>query len=322
MPPVPASKQFEVITGALALAEERESISLTEAALLVGVTRDQLIDLLKPVVYLEFRDAMGEVIAQLDAFDLDPDTDMLHVHTGNWLRDWDADAPPGDAAVRLFVTATVYQASGAASPSLDAALRRLRQAVAIDMVIPTERPAGLDVAETAYDRAVSLCFGYTKQGEDVTTQREVLPFDVYGEWSHWFVWGPEAGGGETKYWRVDRMSDVRLGASSFTPTGEVAPRGYFDLSHMAERVVVEVPHSLVAALPQPFSELSRTDLGDGRCRLEVTIAGTGHIDHFLVSLGPDGHVVAPAAYAERRRRRATELLAFLDAATTPDGSTS
>lgn len=312
MPPVPASRQFEVITAALALAEERESISLTEIAQIVGVTRAQLIDWLVPVVYLEFRDAMGEVIAQLDAFDLDVDADMLHVQTGHWLRDWDADAPPGDAAVRLFVTATVYQASGEPSPTLDAALRKLRQAVAIDMVIPTARPDGLDVAEEAAHRCASLRFGYTRFGEDVITEREVLPYDVYGEWSHWYVWGPEVGDDTVKQWRIERMTDVRLGAVTFEAPAELAPRGWFDLSHMVQRVTVELPATRVAALPQPFEVVAESPLGEGRCRLEVEIAGDAHIDHFLVALGPEGEVVEPAAFRDRRRARAAALLDHLE----------
>lgn len=309
MPPVPASRQFEVITAALALAEERESISLTETARIVGVTRGQLIDWLVPVVDLEFRDATGEVIAQLDAFDLDLDADMLHVRAGHWLRDWDADAPPGDAAVRLFVTASVYQATGASSPTLDAALRKLRQAVAIDMVIPTTRPDGLDVAEEAAYRSVSLSFGYTRFGEDVITEREVLPYDVYGEWSHWYVWGPEIGGDVVKQWRIERMTDVRLGAVTFAPPAELAPRGWFDLSHITQRVTVVVPTSRVAALPQPFEIVSETAVDGGRCRLEVEIAGDAHLDHFLISLGPDGEVVEPTELRARRRARAAALLA-------------
>lgn len=312
MPPVPVTRQFEIITAALALAEERESIGLTEAAELLGVGRDQLVELLMPVVYLEFRDAMGEVIAQLDAFDLDVDADMLHVRAGHWLRDWDADAPPGDAAVRLFVTATVYQASGPTSPALDAALRKLRQAVAVDMVIPTARPAGLEAAELAYQRARSLRFSYTKYGEDVATDREVYPYDVYGEWSHWFVWGPEVGDDTPKNWRIERMSDVQVGAESFDPPDDVAPRGWFDLSHLVRQVTVVVPATRVAALPQPHTVLAQTDEPDGRVRLEIEIAGEAHLDHLLVALGPDGDVVKPQEYRARRAAHAARLLAHVD----------
>lgn len=314
MPPVPASKQFEIITGALALAEERESVSLTEAAAILGVTRDQLIALLTPVVYLEFRDSMGEVIAQVDAFDLDPEADMLHVRAGHWLRDWDASAPPGDAAVRLFVTATFYQATGAASSTLDAAVTKLRQLVAIDMVIPTRRPPGLRIVEEAYGQSRSLKFGYTKNADDVTTERHTLPYDLYGEWGRWYAPGPEVGDDVVKYWRVDSMSDVTLGPITFDPPDELPARGLFDLSGITRRLTVIVPDHRRAALPQPHTVRTATPAGDGRVRLEIEIAGDRHLDHFLVALGPDGEVVEPAEYRQRRSDRAAVLLAHLDQA--------
>ena len=57
-------------------------------------------------------------------------------------------------------------------------------------------------------------------------------------------------------------------------------------------MTVVVPESRVAALPQPFEELSRTPEPDGRVRLELALNGDRHLDHLLVSLGPDGDVVA------------------------------
>ena len=132
-----------MIAGALAPAEERESVSLTEVAATLGVGRDELIKILTPVVLLEFRDSTGEVIAQIDAFDLDVDADMLHVRAGHWLRDWDASGPSRDAVLRLFVTAAVYQATGGGSADLDAALAKLRQLVAIDLVVPDESASGV-----------------------------------------------------------------------------------------------------------------------------------------------------------------------------------
>ncbi|MEP6624696.1 MAG: hypothetical protein ABJC79_09650, partial [Acidimicrobiia bacterium] len=99
MPPTSAARQFEIISAALAFAEERESVSLTEVAAKLGVARDDLVALLIPVVLLEFRDADGDVIEQLDAFNLDVDADMLHVRARHWLRDWDASEPPGGVAV-------------------------------------------------------------------------------------------------------------------------------------------------------------------------------------------------------------------------------
>lgn len=309
MPPKAAGEQFRVIAGALALAEERESVSLTEVAATLGVGRDELIKVLTPVVLLEFRDSTGEVIAQIDAFDLDVDADMLHVRSGHWLRDWDASRPSRDAALRLFVTATVYQATGGGSADLDAALAKLRQLVAIDLVVPTSRPDAFPTVEQAFLSARSLQFRYTKHKDDGATDREVLPYDLYGQWGHWFVAGPEVGEETVKRWRLDRMSAVSVGTTTFDPPDEPPEReDWFDLSGLARTLTVVVPESRVAALPQPFEELSRTPEPNGRVRLELALNGDRHLDHLLVSLGPDGDVVEPEEHRERRRARAAALL--------------
>ena len=134
MPALAASRQFEIINAVLALAEERGFIPLAEAATIVGVPIEQLRTILNPVLHLEYLDADGDPIDQSRAFELDED-DILEVHT-HWLRDLNASPPSGRAALRLYIAATVYQATATTpSAALDQALVKLRQLVAIDMVV-------------------------------------------------------------------------------------------------------------------------------------------------------------------------------------------
>ena len=279
MPPTSAARHFEIISAALALAEERESVSLTDIATQLGVGRTELIALLIPVVYLEFRDGDGDVIEQLDAFDLDEDADMLHVRAGHWLRDWDASEPPGAVAVRLFLTATHYQATGDGSPALDSALTKLRQLVAIDLVVPTHRPPALTVAEDAYYGSQSLRFRYTKQYDDVTTDREVLPYDVYSEWGRWYVAGPEVGTELVKRWLVVGMTDPACGTVDFEPPADLPERGMFDLSGAERRVTVRVRTARMAALPRPHRVLSEVLEPGGWTRAEIEVNGDRYLSH-------------------------------------------
>jgi hypothetical protein len=53
MPPSGKERHFAVLRTALALADERGSVSLDEAAAKAGVDRDELHSLLEPVLYLE-----------------------------------------------------------------------------------------------------------------------------------------------------------------------------------------------------------------------------------------------------------------------------
>ncbi len=315
MPPVSASRKFEIVTTALALAEERGAIAIADAATIAGVSTDQLRELLEPVLFLEFRDGDGEIIDRTHEFLLD-ERDVLQVEPGqsNWLRDLAASAPSSEALLRLYVAATVYQAT-AAKPSadLDAALRKLRQTIAIEMVVPVHRPEGTETAETARTRHRSLRFRYLKWKDDTATDREVLPYDVYSDWGHWYVVGPEAHdpAGLVKHWVVNRMQDVTIGSITFDPPVELPARDWFDLGYRQRIVIVRVPQHRLPALPRPHTVLAIADDGDGFVRAEIELAGDRQLDHLLVSLGPEGSVIGPPEYEVRRANEARRLLAHL-----------
>lgn len=316
MPPIPASRKFEIVTTALALAEERGYVTLADAAAAAGVSVEQLRALLEPVLYLEFKNAQEEIVGHTNEFLLDED-DVLQLEPGhtNWLRDLAASAPSSEGLLRLYIAATVYQATAAAaSPALDRALVTLRQAIAIDMVVPVNRPVGTEVAEQARLRHRSLRFRYTRFKDDRATDREVLPHDVYSSWGHWYVSGPEITNpdSEAKQWRIDRMQDIAVGDIGFEPPFELPPHDWFDLSEHRRVVTVSVPESRLAALPRPHRVLARETEPDGRVRAELEVAGDRQLDHLLVSLGPDGEVVDPPEYEVRRQVEARRLLAHLD----------
>lgn len=322
MPPLPVTRKFEIVTAALALAEERDGIALDDAAKLIGVDAEQLRDLLAAVLYLEFRDAQGELLTRASEFFLDEDTDVLEIDPAgsNWIRDLAANEPSSEATLRLYVAATVYQAaSSVVSPTLDSALRKLRQAIAVEMVVPANRPREVDVAEDARLRHRSLRFRYMKWKSDIAAEREVLPLDVYFDWGKWYVVGPEASddAGVAKHWVIGRMQDVAVGPLTFEPRPAPERPGWFDLGYRNRVVSVRLPASRLAALPRPHTVLSRSDDRDGFIIVEIEVAGDRQLDHLLVSLGPDGAVIEPAEYRERRHREARRLLAHLDEQPTP-----
>jgi predicted DNA-binding transcriptional regulator YafY len=305
MPPVPAARHFEIISTVLALAEERGSIRLADAARAVGVPVEQLRTLLDPVLYLEFRTADREVVDQTRAFLLDDD--VLQVADGNWLRDLQSNPPSHDAALRLLVSATVYQATEPRFPALDSALAKLRARVAIDFVLPVDQPPCFEAARAAHVARRSLRFRYVKWKDTVATEREVLPYAVFGKWGHWFVQGPEVGSDVRKEWRIDRMDSAVVGTTAFEMPDDVIVPDWLDLSEIEHTVTVRVPEALLATLPQPHSVGAVTVDGEFVVA-EITVAGDHQLDHLLVALGPEGSVVAPVELAVRRRAVARRLL--------------
>jgi len=305
MPPVPVSRHFEIIRAVLAMAEERGSILLADAAAVVGVSVADLRVVLDPVLYLEFRTADHDIVDQTRAFLLDGD--VLQLADGNWLRDLQSNPPGHDAALRLLVSATVFQATEPRSLALDAALAKLRSRVAIDFVLPVDQPPCFDVARAAHVARRSLRFRYVKWKDTIATEREVLPYAVFGRWGHWFVQGPEVGDDVRKEWRIDRMDSAVVGDTAFDPPDDVTIPDWLDLSQIEHTVTVRVPEGLLAMLPQPHSVGSTTVDGEFVIA-EITVAGEHQLDHLLVALGPEGSVVAPTELAERRRMVARQLL--------------
>jgi predicted DNA-binding transcriptional regulator YafY len=306
MPPVSAARHFEIISTVLALAEERGSVALSDAAGVVGVPVKQLRVLLDPVLYLEFRTADHEVVDQTRAFLLD-ESDTLQVVDRNWLRDLQSNPPSHDAALRLLVSATVYQATEPPSPALDSALAKLRAHVAINLVLPVDQPPCLDAARAAHVGRKSLRFRYVKWKDAIATEREVLPYTVFGKWGHWFVQGPEVGSEIRKEWRIDRMDSAVVGDTRFELPDDVIIPDWLDLSDLEQTVTVRVTEAVLASLPQPHQIDSQR--ADGEFVVaEITVAGEHQLDHILVALGPDGSVLAPAELAERRRTVARKLL--------------
>ncbi|MBV8952322.1 MAG: WYL domain-containing protein, partial [Actinobacteria bacterium] len=140
------------------------------------------------------------------------------------------------------------------------------------------------------------------------SDREVLPYRVYSNWGHWYVRGPEVGDTEVKQFRVDRMAGAHLGDAEFVAPSDVSLPEWLDLSAYERTVTVSVPAGVLEALPRPHTIDRVVDESGERVRATVRVAGEGHLDHLLVSLGPDGKVVEPADYEERRRRHARRLM--------------
>jgi predicted DNA-binding transcriptional regulator YafY len=316
MPPVSKARHFEIVTAALALAEERGAVPLTEAASIVGVSCDELRTLLEPVLFLEFRRADSTIVDATRAFLLD-EHDVLQVDLGNWLRDLSSSPPSEDAALRLLISATAYLASAPRrSAELDAAVEKLRQLVAMEMVLPVEHPPCLDVARSALRGCRSLQFRYVKWKDDHATTREVLPYDLYCKWGHWYVYGPEVTEEVPKHFRLDRMTDARLGAIMFDLPEPSDLPDWLDMSAVERTVTVRAPRAVLDTLPQPHTLGEIRACSDGRVEVRITVAGDRQLDHLLLSLGPDASVSEPE-YASRRRTLAAAALANTNA--TPRG---
>jgi predicted DNA-binding transcriptional regulator YafY len=309
MPAVSKQQHFEVLRTVLALAEERGSVPLADAAVAAGVSVDALRALLDPVLYLEFP-ATNTWVSEVGSFLLTSD-DVLAVQAdGHWLRDLEAAPPDPDTALRLLLAGLAMQSvASEPTPGLDRALTKLRQVLSAELRIGVDRPAQLGVAQAAWRDGVSLRFRYVAEGADVVSEREAVPYRVFCKWGHWYFQGRELDEPEPKQFRVDRMVDAQLGEVTFDPPPDAEIPEWFDLAEFERTVTLRLTREQLAALPRPHRVEREADLADGRVETDVVVIGERRLDYLLVCLDPTVDVVTPGD-AARQRAHAARLLAW------------
>jgi predicted DNA-binding transcriptional regulator YafY len=308
MPRLGKERHFEILRQVLATAEERNAISLDEAAAEVGVTPEQLKDLLDPVLFLAFRTGLGDLIEQSRAFLLTEDDEIV-VDEHHWLRDLAADPPAPDVALRLLVSGVAMQSFASHdTPDLDSVVDKLSAVVGTHLDVSVPTPPALEAARESWTRGRSLRFRYVRDNDNVASDREAVPFRVYCKWSHWYFQGRELDDAEPKVFRIDRMHDAHLGVVEFDPPPDTEIPDWFDLTDHELQVTVRMRPEQIDALPRVSRIAERRDLDEGRVEVDVVVTGERRLDHFLVTLDPDVEVVGPESARERQREHAAALL--------------
>jgi predicted DNA-binding transcriptional regulator YafY len=312
MPAVSKQREFEILRSVLALAEERgDGVALADAARAVGVDEPTLRRLLDPVLFLAFH-TRDEMVDESWAFLLTEDARLI-VTEDHWLRTLASEPPDGDTALRLLVAGLAMQsAATGATPDLDRAVDKLRDAVAAGLQVSVPAPACLDVAQTAWRDGRSLRFRYLADPATTPSKREVLPHGVFCTWGHWYVSGRELAGSDVKQFRLDRMTDVALGDVEFDPPLVAEIPAWFDLAASERTVRLRCTPGQLDAIPRPAAVVVVGEVGDGRVEADVTISGDRRLDWVLVALDPSTEVVSPPEAVVRRRDHARALLDRLD----------
>lgn len=313
MPVLGKERHFEILRQVLAMAEERRAISLDDAAGAVGVSAEQLKDLLDPVLFLAFRTGLGDLIEQSRSFLLTEDDEIV-VDEHHWLRDLAAEPPSPDVALRLLVAGITMQSFATrGTPDLDTAVDKLTKIVGAHLDVSVPTPPALEAARESWARGRSLRFRYVRDIDDVASDREAVPYRVFCKWSHWYFQGRELGtddlDAEPKVFRIDRMHDAHLGVVEFDPPPDAEIPDWFDLTRHELQVTLRMRPEQVDALPRASRVVERREVSEDQVEVDVVVTGERRLDHLLVTLDPDVEVVSPLDARERQREHAAELLA-------------
>jgi len=330
MPPLSKQQKFELLTATFALVEERGPTPLTEIAAHLGIDVGTLRDLIDPLLFLEYR-TPTDIVDMSRAFLLD-EAGVLRIDEGHWLRNLRSVPPSDDDALRLLLAAEVVAAEITSSPALTSARAKLAELLGAPVTVEATAPPEVRLAQQAILSGRSLRCRYLGHEDDTARDRELLGHLVFHRWGRWYLaatdaadatgpadpgpGGPPDGEGDAgpatpavKYFRFERMSQVRLGDLRYTPRDDVRPPEWFRIDRPTTRLRVRTVPTVIEYLTVPHVCSTLRDLGDGRVEAELVVVGDRMLDQMLVALGPTTEIVEPAELRERRRTWAAELAA-------------
>jgi proteasome accessory factor C len=172
-------------------------------------------------------------------------------------------------------------------------------------------PAGvLHVLEQAVKERCQVEIDYYTYGRDQRAVRRVDPYRVWADQGSWYLWGHDHLRGDQRLFRIDRIFDVVLLASTFeVPTG-LEPPSIFAAGDAVPRVTLELePSASWVAGNYPVDGVEQ--LGGGRSRVTMAVSARPWLERLLLVLGPEASVVAASepGLADAGRAAAARILA-------------
>ncbi len=305
-------EQFAILGEILAAVDERRCVSIDDVASQYGITREEALAIVEPVLYVEFNPADGaNPITWMHELEFDGEDLMPGIgaeQNGTPIRNLETRPPDHDTALDLYLSAAIMN-SLQPNPVLATALEKLADLVPVTLLVPIEQPPALGVVQQAWSQRRSVHTRYLADGRTEATEREIVPWRVYANWGRWYVKGTAVDHGEERTYRVDRMLDARIGDVEYERPDDIPIPQWFDMDHNSRTVRVRMPAAAERSLTAPVVFADRVVLDDGWVEVTVTVHGDPRLDHLLVSLPPEAEVLEPAECVARRRDHAAALLA-------------
>lgn len=308
MPAATLARKLAAVRLAMARAEELGEADLADLAAELGLKQAHLCRWIDAVIAIEDR----------VADDWDADRDRFARRDGttltvrrNILRDLETKQPDSDTSVRLLVAARLYQEMEPDTTNLPLAraISKLERVVGhrYPVVVAPAKFYGEAIESFTDTTSRVLWIEYLSDSLE-TTQREIEPIDVWASGGHWYLEAFDRLRGVVRPFRIDRIQRLRKTRETVARR-ERSLTGRFDLSDIEHRLTVRVQSSLIDAF-RAFDVRVEAErgLGDGTAEADLVVFGERRLDQLLLSLGPDGEILAPTEYRTRRADRARALL--------------
>lgn len=295
-----AARRFAIITDALAHAEEEGGVPLSKLARDHDITVDKLKEVLDPILYLEFRDASGDVVDGTRSYFVD-ESDHLTVSGQHWLGVARSKAPDPDHALCMMIAAMIAKAVLPETLGLDEALNKLAEVVAAPIVIESSRPEFTELCEQALANRHTLAFAYFSESNARRREWELEPGFVGSNWGRWYVIGHPVGSSEIRTFRIDRIIEARITDDTCIPDRSITLPDYWDLDEYRRSVRLRLPRRALDRIPTPVQFDISDDDGADTVTADVEVIGDQRLTDLLVLLGHEAEIIdSPEAEALRR----------------------
>jgi len=335
-----AGKRFDILSRALAIAEDRDGAALAEIAAELGCTHDDLCAVLAPVLAVEPVDRgepLGFELAQAVSIKPYPDVeeppspDARLAVQNNWWRE--LAQPSLSESVTLYLLASTVLARGGGSDSLRTAAHKLAGRLEVDIKVHEDNqpPMAAKLEQFSERGEIAKC---RIEGEFLTLgplEGSIEVHAVYRSGDQWVaLYRAREGLVSPRLRRRLRSADShpvsRRGLDSIPvdrvlsaePTGETFERDDIDklpaglvVTHEPLRVLLEIDPECLSVLDD--FRIERSDpLSNGRVMVTVEVWGETELKTVLLRLSDRGRLVSPPELAGLGERVAREILSLYD----------
>jgi len=193
------------------------------------------------------------------------------------------------------------------APALSGALRKLREALgpetagsddAIETAEAGRPPEHLELLRRAAREHERITIEYFAGSTGSWTTRDVEPEEVFSAMGNWYVAAWDAGAGDERLFRADRIRSVAGTGARFEPRGlEGAGRALFRATGDEVRVRLRLRPG-ARWIAEYYITEHPVEHDDGSLEVTLPTARLGWVAALLLRVGHDAKVIAPAEAAD------------------------
>jgi proteasome accessory factor C len=190
-----------------------------------------------------------------------------------------------------------------ATGALGRGLAKLAQALGEDdttgVRIELDRPAMADRLAIAATASEELLIEYWSASRDATTQRRIVPRQVFADRGEWYVSADDDRSGEVRTFRVDRIVHVDGTGVTVAPSDATLPTpGAWFADESVRRAIVRLsPAARWVVERYPVDDVGAPD-ADGWITVRLPVASEQWLVRTLLRLGPEAELVDPVEWRE------------------------